>query len=71
MNASKNLESHGGLHESMIGVGQLLGPVLGAGSLLLLPSSSLAGVWSVSGLLTIGFGALLYMRRSGEKTKYH
>jgi MFS family permease len=67
MNASKNLESHGGLHESMIGVGQLLGPVLGAGSLLFLPSSSLAGVWSVSGLLTIGFGALLYMRRSGKK----
>jgi MFS family permease len=71
MNASKDLESHGGLHESMIGAGQLLGPVLGAASILFLPSSSWAGVWSVSGLLTIGFGALLFMRRSGKKTKYH
>jgi predicted MFS family arabinose efflux permease len=63
MNASDDLGSHGGLHEAMIGAGLFIGPVCGSAALTILPSSSNAGIWSVSGLLTAGLAVLLYMKR--------
>jgi predicted MFS family arabinose efflux permease len=63
MNASEKKGAHGGLHEAMIGVGLFLGPAFGAGAFAFFPSSGNAGVWGVTGLLTVGFSAFLWMRR--------
>jgi hypothetical protein len=46
----------------MIGTGLFLGPLCGAGAIVLLPASN-AGTWSVSGLLAAGLSALLWMGR--------
>ena len=61
MNASEKKGTHGGFHEAMIGTGLLAGPACGASAYLLLPSETNGGVLSVSGLLIIGFSALLWM----------
>ncbi len=63
MNASEEKGAHGGLHEAMIGAGLFLGPAAGAGAYALMPSSANAGVWTVSGLLALGFSAFLWMRK--------
>jgi MFS family permease len=63
MNASEEQGAHGGLHEAMIGTGLFLGPLCGAGAVVLLPSYCNAGPWSVSGLLATGLSALLWMGR--------
>jgi MFS family permease len=62
MNASEKRGANGGLHEAMIGTGLFLGPLCGAGAIVLLPASN-AGTWSVSGLLAAGLSALLWMGR--------
>jgi hypothetical protein len=67
MNASKQQGAHGGLHEAMIGAGLFLGPACGASTLFFLPSIINAGVWSVCGLLVMGFSGLLYMGRTPVK----
>jgi MFS family permease len=69
MNASEEKGAHGGLHEAMIGAGLFLGPACAAGALALLPSSAHAGVWSVSGLLAIGFSTFLGMGRFKTSNK--
>jgi MFS family permease len=63
MNASEKKGAHGGLHEAMIGTGLFLGPATGAAAYALLPSSGNASVLAVSGVLTLGFGAFLWMRK--------
>jgi len=70
MNASEEKGAHGGLHEAMIGAGLFLGPACGAGALAFMPSSAHAGVWSVSGLLVVGFSVFLAKGRilSSNKT---
>ena len=47
----------GGIHEAVMGAGNLVGPGIGAVSLLLAPGSMHAGIWAVGGLL--GFGLLM------------
>lgn len=49
---------HGGLHEAAIGLGNFAGPAVGAASLYFLPHYANAGALAVSGLLTLGLGAL-------------
>src|ERR1039458_3202410 len=58
---------HGGLHEAFIGAGIFLGPATGAAALTLAPQSANAATWAVSGLLTLGLGGLLWLRRQSHK----
>ncbi len=45
---------HGGIHEAVMGAGNLIGPGIGAATLLLAPKSAHAGVWAVGCLLGLG-----------------
>ena len=63
MDASDTKGEHGGIHEAAIGMGNCLGPAIGASALWLAPGTAGAGAWAVSGLLTLGFGGLFWMRR--------
>ena len=63
MDASDTRGEHGGIHEAAIGAGNCLGPAAGAAALWLAPQNASIGAWAVSGLLTLGFGGLLYIRR--------
>jgi len=65
MDASDTKGEHGGIHEAAIGVGNCLGPAMGAGALFLAPQSASMGAWAVSGLLTLGFGGMLALRKPG------
>jgi len=59
MDASETKSEHGGIHEAAIGVGNCLGPAVGAASLQFLPQYANSGAIAVSALLLCGFGALL------------
>ena len=63
MDASDTKGEHGGIHEAAIGLGNCLGPAIGASAMWLAPGYGGAGAWAVSGLLTLGFGGLLWLRR--------
>ncbi|MDR3457879.1 MAG: MFS transporter [Verrucomicrobiae bacterium] len=54
---------HGGIHEAAIGIGNCLGPAAGAAALWLAPQNAGAGAWAVSGLLTLGLGGLVWLRK--------
>jgi predicted MFS family arabinose efflux permease len=62
MDASDTKSAHGGIHEATIGVGNCLGPAAGATALWLAPQNPSTGAWAVTGLLTLGFGGLLWLR---------
>ena len=64
MDASDTKSEHGGIHEAAIGVGNCLGPAAGATALWLAPQNPSTGAWAVTGLLTLGFGGLLWLRKS-------
>lgn len=66
MDVGEARAEQGGIHEAMMGAGNFLGPGVGALSLLIAPHSPHAGVWSVSGLLAIGFAILLRNRLKGR-----
>jgi hypothetical protein len=57
----------GGIHEAMMGAGNFVGPGIGALSSLFAPQWPRAGVWSVSGVLAIGFVVLLANRWKASK----
>ena len=59
MDASEIKSEHGGIHEAAIGVGNCLGPAVGAASLQFLPQYANSGAVAVSGLLLFGLGGLL------------
>lgn len=59
MDVGEARAEQGGIHEAMMGAGNLVGPGIGALSLLIAPQAPDAGVWSVSGLLVIGMAVLL------------
>jgi predicted MFS family arabinose efflux permease len=65
MDASDTKSEHGGIHEAAIGVGNCLGPAAGAAALWLAPQNVNGGAWAVIGLLTLGFGGLGWLRKSG------
>jgi predicted MFS family arabinose efflux permease len=59
---------HGGIHEAVMGAGNLVGPGVGAVSLLLAPRSEHAGVLAVGGLLGLGLLWLAGLRwRLGQQ----
>jgi MFS family permease len=59
MDASEIKSEHGGFHEAALGVGNCVGPAVGALSLQFLPGLAHAGAIAVSVLLVCGFGGLL------------
>jgi predicted MFS family arabinose efflux permease len=50
---------HGGIHEAAIGLGNCVGPAIGAAALEFLPQYANSGAVAVSVLLLCGFGGLL------------
>jgi hypothetical protein len=54
MDVGEARAEHGGIHEAVMGAGNLVGPGIGAVSLLLAPRSEHAGVWAVGCLLGVG-----------------
>jgi predicted MFS family arabinose efflux permease len=59
MDASETKGEHGGIHEAAIGMGNFIGPGLGAASLLLLPQFAGSGAVAVGVLLLCGLGGLV------------
>lgn len=59
---------HGGIHEAAIGLGNFIGPAIGAASLHFLPQYVNSGAIAVSALLLCGLGALLgiWRRQNGH-----
>ena len=68
MDAGDTKGEHGGIHEAAIGLGNCVGPATGAAALWLAPGDARIGAWAVSGLLTVGLGSLLWLRRASVKT---
>jgi len=59
MDASETKSEHGGIHEAAIGLGNCLGPAVGAASLQWVPQYANSGAMAVSILLLFGLGGLL------------
>ena len=59
MDASEAKGEHGGIHEAAIGVGNCVGPAVGAASLQWVPQYASSGAVAVSVLLLCGLGGLL------------
>jgi predicted MFS family arabinose efflux permease len=59
MDASETKSEHGGIHEAALGAGNFAGPAVGAVSLQFFPNVAYSSVMAVSGLLSLGFVALL------------
>jgi predicted MFS family arabinose efflux permease len=63
MNLSDTKGEHGGIHEAAIGLGNLAGPAVGAAAIAVWPQYAHSGAFAVSGLLLLGLGGLLTIRR--------
>lgn len=63
MDAHDSSSEHGGIHEAAIGIGNCLGPAVGAAALWLAPQTPTCGAWAVTALLTLGLGGLVGLRR--------
>ena len=63
MDAHDSSSEHGGIHEAAIGIGNCLGPAAGATALWLAPQNPSVGAWTVTGLLTLGLGGLVWLRK--------
>jgi hypothetical protein len=63
MDAHDSSSEHGGIHEAAIGIGNFIGPATGAAALWLAPQNATAGAWAVTGLLSLGLGGLLWLRK--------
>jgi MFS family permease len=59
MDTSETKGEHGGIHEAAIGVGNFIGPGVGAASLQWVPQYANSGALAVSVLLLLGLGALV------------
>jgi predicted MFS family arabinose efflux permease len=66
MDASDTKGEHGGIHEAAIGLGNLVGPGVGAASLQFLPQYASSGAVAVSVLLLCGLGGLLTIWRMAK-----
>jgi predicted MFS family arabinose efflux permease len=63
LDASEAKSEQGGIHEAAIGLGNFLGPGIGAASLQFFPQYTNNGVIAVSALLLCGLGGLLWLRQ--------
>ena len=59
MDAGRAKSEHGGIHEAAIGLGNCVGPAVGAAALQFLPQFANSGAIAVSVLLLGGFGGLI------------
>jgi predicted MFS family arabinose efflux permease len=59
MDAGDTRGEHGGIHEAAIGLGNCVGPAVGALSLQFLPQFQNSGTFAVSALLVVGLGGLI------------
>lgn len=66
MDAGDTKGEHGGIHEAAIGLGNCLGPAIGALSLQFLPQHPDSGAIAVSVLLLGGFGGLLAIWKTAK-----
>jgi predicted MFS family arabinose efflux permease len=66
MDASEAKGEHGGIHEAAIGVGNCIGPAVGAASLQFLPQYANSGAIAVSVLLLGGFGGLVAIWKTAK-----
>ena len=67
MHTSDTKGEHGGIHEAAIGMGNFLGPAVGAASLYFLPQYANSGAVAVSALLVCGLGGLLILRKTNGR----
>jgi predicted MFS family arabinose efflux permease len=58
---------HGGIHEAAIGVGNFIGPAIGAAALEFLPQYANSGAIAVSVLLLCGLGGLIGIWKTGRE----
>ncbi len=66
MDLSDTKGEHGGIHEAAIGIGNFAGPAVGAASLHFLPQYANSSAFAVGGLMLLGLGGLLAIRRTGR-----
>ena len=66
MDSSETKGEHGGIHESVIGLGNCVGPAVGAAALQFLPQYSHSGALAVTFLLLCGLGGLTAIWWSGR-----
>jgi MFS family permease len=66
MDASEIKSEHGGIHEAAIGVGNFVGPAVGAASLQFFPEHTHNAGIAVSVLLLCGFGGLLAIWKTAK-----
>jgi len=66
MDISKTKGEHGGIHESIIGLGNCAGPAVGAAALQFFPQYSHSGALAVTLLLLCGLGGLAATWWSGR-----
>ncbi len=66
MDASEAKSEHGGIHEAAIGLGNCLGPAIGAMSLQFFPQINHSGAIAVSALLLCGFGGLISIWKTSK-----
>jgi predicted MFS family arabinose efflux permease len=59
MDAGDTKGEHGGIHEAAIGLGNCVGPGIGAAALQFFPQVAHSGAIAVSALLLCGFGGLI------------
>jgi len=69
MDSSDSNSEHGGIHEAAIGVGNCVGPAVGAATLQYLPQMQNSGALAVTVLLLFGFGGLFAVRKWSQKSK--
>ncbi len=67
MDVGETKGEHGGIHEAAIGLGNFVGPAVGAASLHFLPQYTNSGAVAVSVVLLGGLGAIAWLRWSGER----
>lgn len=67
MDAGDTRGEHGGIHEAAIGIGNCVGPAVGAASLQFFPQHTQNGAIAVSVLLLGGFGGLLVIRMRARR----
>lgn len=68
MNVTENQGANAGFHEAMIGMGQFVGPAMGAAAAYLVPTAMGISAWSVGGLLCAGFSGLLFVKHYRTKS---
>ena len=66
MDASETKSEHGGIHEAAIGLGNCVGPAMGAAALYWVPQYANSGAIAVSVLLLGGFGGLLAIWKTAK-----